>query len=539
MREAIPRRGRWRLPVIGLCALAGTGVSLALPAVLGRAVDALGDRSPLLLAAALIAVGVAADLLDVYLSAGFLADATASLRRRVVSHLLALPPAETARFGPGDLVARVSGNAAEAAGAAPRLVGLAAAAVPPLGSLVLLALLDPWLAAAFLAGLAAIAVVLRGYTRRTTEAVAGYQRVQGEIAGLLAESLTGARTIAAAGTAERERDRVLAPLPELHRHGRLTWRVLSATGAKAAIAGPLALVAVLAVAGWALSRQRITPGELFAAAQYAAQGAGLGGLTGLLGGLARARAATGRVREVLAVPALPHGTRPVPPGRGRLELRGASVAGVVSDVDLDLPGGSLTAVVGRSGAGKSTLAALCARLRDPDEGAVLLDGVPLPELTEDDLRAAVGCAFERPVPLGATVAEAIDCGRGVDVTAAARAADVHAWATRLPHGFGTPLEEAPRSGGETQRLGLARAWPAGRLLVLDDALSSVDTVTELRIGRALTRDHGGRTRLVVTHRAQTAARADRVVWLDAGRVRAVAPHAELWAEPEYRAVFGS
>ncbi|GLZ78633.1 ABC transporter ATP-binding protein [Actinorhabdospora filicis] len=539
MREAIPRRGRWRLPVIGLCALAGTGVSLALPAVLGRVVDALGDRSLLFLAALLIAGGVAVDLLDVYLSAGFLADATASLRRGIVSHLLALPPSGTARFGTGDLVARVSGNAAEAAGAAPQIVGLIASAVPPLGSLVLLALIDVWLAAAFLVGVTAIVLVLRTYTRRTTEAVAGYQRVQGEIAGLLAESLTGARTIAAAGTADRERERVLGPLPELHRHGRLTWRVLSATGAKAAVAGPLALVAVLAVAGWALSRHRITPGELFAAAQYAAQGAGLGGLTGLLGGLARARAATGRVREVLDAPAFEHGDAVLPAAPGRLELRGATVTGVLTDVDLDLPGGSLTAVAGRSGSGKSTLAALCARLRDPDEGAVLLDGVPLPELTEDALRAAIGCAFERPVPVGATVAEAIACGRGIDVTAAARAADVHDWATRLPERYDTPLDEAPRSGGETQRLGLARAWPAGRLLVLDDAMSSVDTVTELRIGRALTRDHGGRTRLVVTHRAQTAARADRVVWLDDGRVRAVAPHAELWAEADYRAVFGS
>lgn len=537
MREAIPRRGRWRLPVIGFCALAGTGVSLALPAVLGRAVDDPG--APLPLAALLIVTSVTVDLLDVYLSTGFLADATASLRRRIVAHVLALPPAETARFGAGDLVARVSGNAAEAAGAAPQIVGMIAAAVPPLGSLALLALIDPWLAAAFVVGLAAIAAVLRTHAHRTTGAVAGYQRAQGEIAGLLAESLSGARTIAAAGTADRERERVLGPLPELHRHGRLTWRVLSRTGAKAAIAGPLALVAVLAVAGWALSRHRISPGELFAAAQYAAQGAGLGGLTGLLGGFARARAAAGRVREVLSVPAFAHGDHALPEAPGRLELRGASVAGVLSDVDLDLPGGSLTAVIGRSGAGKSTLAALCARLRDPDAGTVLLDGVPLPVLSEHALRAAVGCAFERPVPVGATVAEAIACGRPIDVKAAARAADVHAWASRLPLRYATPLDAAPRSGGETQRLGLARAWPAGRLLVLDDAMSSVDTVTELRIGRALTRDHGGRTRLVVTHRAQTAARADRVVWLEDGRVRAVAPHAELWADGEYRAVFGS
>lgn len=93
------------------------------------------------------------------------------------------------------------------------------------------------------------------------------------------------------------------------------------------------------------------------------------------------------------------------------------------------------------------------------------------------------------------------------------------------------------SGGEAQRLGLARAWHAERLLVLDDATSSVDTATEVRIAAALTGSGTGRTRLVVTHRAATAARADLVVWLAGGRVRAVGHHADLWDDPEYREVF--
>ena len=93
------------------------------------------------------------------------------------------------------------------------------------------------------------------------------------------------------------------------------------------------------------------------------------------------------------------------------------------------------------------------------------------------------------------------------------------------------------SGGELQRLGLARAWTASRLLVLDDATSSVDMVTEMRISAAMA-GAGGRTRIVVTHRLSTAARADLVVWLDEGRVRAVGGHQELWLLPEYREVFG-
>src|SRR6185503_14243168 len=144
-------------------------------------------------------------------------------------------------------------------------------------------------------------------------------------------------------------------------------------------------------------------------------------------------------------------------------------ATVLEGVDLAIPGGAAVAVVGRSGAGKSTLAALAARLREPDDGEVRLDGVPLPNLHHDALRGAVGCAFERPVLVGTTVLDAI----GGD-PAAARAAHADAFVTRLPRGYDTPLADAPMSGGEAQRLGLARAWPASRLLVLDDATSSLD-----------------------------------------------------------------
>jgi ATP-binding cassette subfamily B protein len=159
-------------------------------------------------------------------------------------------------------------------------------------------------------------------------------------------------------------------------------------------------------------------------------------------------------------------------------------------------------------------------------------------LTRDALREAIGWAFERPVLVGATVAEAIGPTLDRDrVRAAARATHADGFVSRLPGGYDTALVEAPLSGGEAQRLGLARAWQASRLLILDDATSSLDTATEMQIGRMLTQDRGGRTRLIITHRAGTAARADAVVWLDGGRVRAIGPHVVLWQRPEYRALF--
>ena len=124
-----------------------------------------------------------------------------------------------------------------------------AAIAPPVGSLVLLALIDAWLAAAFFGGVVLVILVLWTFAKRTADVSLAYQETQGRIAALLSESLTGIRTITAAGTTDREERRILGLLPELHKHGVVTWRILARSGAQAAVVGPLVLVAVLAVGG--------------------------------------------------------------------------------------------------------------------------------------------------------------------------------------------------------------------------------------------------------------------------------------------------
>jgi ATP-binding cassette, subfamily B, bacterial len=531
--ETVRKSAGW-LPVIGVNDLLGTLGALALPVVLGRAVDSIvsgGSPTWFWLAVGLVVLGIVVDLVDVYAGTACVAGTTAWLRDRFVRHVLSVGPRHG--FEAGDLVSRVSGNASEAAKAGPTVVTVWMAVLPPVGSLLLLAYLDVWLAVAFLGGIALVAVVLRLFTLRTTAVMTAYLSVQGRIAARLSESLTGVRTIAAAGTVAREEQRVLAELPALQAEGMRTWRVLSGSAAQAAVVGPLVLVAVLGTAGWGLSAGRLTPGELFAAGQYAMIGAGLGGLTSAFGQLARARAGSTRVGEVLVLPPVPYGSSSLPPGPGRLEFLDVSVDSLLTGVSFVVPGGRVAAVVGRSGAGKSVLTGLAARLRDPSSGVVSLDGVPLSSLSHDELRAAVGFAFERPCLVGATVGAAVAPG-GEE---AARATHTHEFVSRLPEGYDTPLLEAPMSGGELQRLGLARSWPATRLLVLDDATSSVDMVTEMQISEAMA-GAGERTRLVATHRLSTAARADLVVWLESGRVRAVGPHEELWQDSDYREVFG-
>jgi len=156
----------------------------------------------------------------------------------------------------------------------------------------------------------------------------------------------------------------------------------------------------------------------------------------------------------------------------------------------------------------------------------------------------VSAASERPALIGQTIEDVIAFGPRrpslEEVAAAARAAQADAFIRRMPEGYRTPLARAPMSGGESQRVGLARAFAhAGRVLVLDDVAASLDTVTEHEITRVLTGELADRTRLVIAHRASTAARADAVVWLERGRVRAVAPHRVLWGEAAYRALFES
>ncbi|MFK4082738.1 ABC transporter ATP-binding protein [Kribbella sp. NPDC020789] len=545
---AVAQRGRGWLPLIGLNALIGSAVTLALPTILGRSVDSIvagsGYTRWLVVASAAIGLGIAASLIDAFAGAACVAETAAWLRHRLVRQIVRGGPEGSREFETGDLVTRVSANANDAAQAGPAAVTAIAAIAPPVGSLVLLALIDPWLAAAFFGGVLLVVLVLLAFAKRTADVSLAYQETQGRIAARLSESLTGIRTIAAAGTTRREERRILDLLPELHRQGVVTWRILARSGAQAAIVGPLVVVAVLAVGGIQLVAGRITAGDLFAASQYAVLGAGLGTLTGVIGELARAKAGVRRSAEVDAITTVPHGSLALPAGPGHLTFDHVSVVAngnvLLDDVNLDLPGGLTVAVVGPSGAGKSVLTAVAARLRDPSAGHVSLDGVPLQAVSRHALRRAVGCAFERPQLVGRTIGEAIspDAVSPVRTLAATRATHAHHFVSRLPDGYFTSLRRAPMSGGERQRLGLARAWPADRLLVLDDATSSLDTATERQISRTLTEDRHHRTRLIVTHRPATAARADLVVWLDRGQVRAVAPHAELWSNTSYREVFG-
>ena len=533
----------------------GSVAALLLPAAVAGSVDAIvrGESGavPGARVAAVLALALLAGVLVEIAGPGLAAELTARLRRRLATHVGDLGTGARNPFPSGDVTSRLVGSAPDAAGLVPALLGTLGALVTSIGGIVALAVIDPWLAIAFVGGLLPGLVVVRVFMARATDLFTRYQAVQSAMAARLTDALAGARTIRACGTRDREIARVLAPLPELSAAGHGLWRAQRRAVSQVLLLAPVVELTVLAMAGWLLAQDRVPPGALVAAAGYAALGLGFLEQVEALVGVAHARAGRARAAELLAARAAGYGTaRTLPAGGGEVAFRNVRVHGphrdrpVLDGVDLTVPAGACLALVGASGSGKSTLAALVGRLREPDEGAVLLDGVPVTRFARGELRRGVAYAFPKPTLPGHDIAGALAYGRpgacSDTVVEAAVMADADAFVRRLPDGYATRIDRLALSGGEMQRLGLARALVQdARVLVLDDATSGLDAVTEHRVHEAFRTGLAGRTRIVVARRATAAAGADRVAWLDRGRLRGTGTHAELWSDPAYRAVFAT
>lgn len=537
-----------------LAGLLGAISALLLPAAMAAAVDAAintkpvaGWSLPVALLAIVLGAQLAAGVLEQIADIAGVARTTAWLRNRVVRGLFARGLAGQRDVPAGDATARLTGVAATAGALPATLIGLLTSTLITVVALVSLTLIDWWLTLALLLAAPIAYLLLRVFTRRVFDVSSNYQQAQASIAARLVDALAGRRTIRAAGTVTREVARVLAGLPGLRSAGQQFWLVQRQVTWSFSLLAPAVQVIVLTVAGWEVTLGRLSAAELVAVLGYV--GLVLGGLNDIdtVLEISGCRAAAMRIAEVAREPNR-HRYRfdQLPPGRGEVRFRDVSIElggrHVLDRLNLTIPGGRTVALVGASGAGKSVLVGLLGRLYEPDQGQVLIDGRCVDTLTEAGLRSAVAYAFERPTLLGTTLGEAIGYGRpqpdDLAVLTAARAAQADTFVRRLPSGYHTPIALAPLSGGELQRLGLARALAQdARVTVLDDATASLDTATEAHVQEALGRVMSGRTCIVVTQRAATAAAADEVAWLDGGRIRALGRHDELWADPDYRCLF--
>jgi ABC-type multidrug transport system fused ATPase/permease subunit len=209
---------------------------------------------------------------------------------------------------------------------------------------------------------------------------------------------------------------------------------------------------------------------------------------------------------------------------------------VLKDVDLHIFSGQTVALVGETGAGKSTLVKLLSRFNDPTQGAVLIDGIDLRQVTQASLRRQMGIVLQDPFLFNGTVMENIRFGclaaTDEEVFAAAQAVGAHDFILKLRLGYETPVEEGGvmLSVGQRQLISFARALLADpRILILDEATSSVDTQTERIIQQALVRLLKGRTSFVIAHRLSTVVNADHIVVIQDGEVVEQGAHAELLA----------
>jgi ABC-type multidrug transport system fused ATPase/permease subunit len=372
------------------------------------------------------------------------------------------------------------------------------------------------------------------------------QEVQQRIAELTAEAeenVSGVRVVKAFAQEERQLARFNRTVKRVFDQSMVSTRLSAFYSPLIAFLPNLGLAALLFVGGREAIHGTITVGEFVAFYGYVLLLTGPMRMLGIALGMAQRAVASGaRVFEILdREPGLsaPADAPPLPSGNGRVELRDVTFAydserAVLSDIDLDVEAGRTVALVGPTGSGKSTLVMLIPRLYDVTSGSVVVDGADVRNVDVGSLRREVAFVSDDPFLFSASVFDNIAYARPEasddEVRDAARRAGAEEFIDALPKGYDTLIGERgyTLSGGQRQRVAIARALLKDpRILILDDATSSVDATTESRITRALQELTRGRTTFIIAHRLSTIALADEIVVLEDGRLVAHGTHDEL------------
>jgi len=472
-----------------------------------------------------------------------------TLRLRVVDRYQELPLAYHRSHPTGELLAHAEADVIAATEVINPLPWSTAVVLLILFAVIALVLTDPFLAVIGLTILPGLTILNRYYTRRVEGPAKRAQERIGDVSAVAHESIDGALVVKTLG---RERAEVarLAERAERLREERVAVGWLRATFEPGFEAIPsLGIVLLLAVGSWRVSTHAITIGilvQFVALFQVLAFPMRLIGF--VLGDVPRAVVGRERLEEVFSEPvSLPVAAEAmdVPAGPLGISVRDLSFAygsnTVLEDLSFDVDPNESVALVGPTGAGKSTIAQLLVRLEDPARGSIRLGGVDLRNVRSDALRDSVAIAFQESFLFATPVRENIALGLDVseqEIREAAALAQADGFVRNLPRGYDTVLGErgVTLSGGQRQRLALARALVRKpRVLILDDATSAVDPTVEAAILDGLRR-HLETTLIVVAYRVSTIALADRVLYLDRGRILASGSHDELLGYREYEAM---
>ncbi|HKQ17922.1 MAG TPA: ABC transporter ATP-binding protein [Solirubrobacterales bacterium] len=413
--------------------------------------------------------------------------------------------------------------------------------------------LQPGLAALALLPVPFVVFAASRYNRTSRPALQEVQQRIAELTVEAEESVSGVRVVKAFAREQHMLDRFRDRVVRVFDQNVFSTRLRAFYNPMIAFLPNLGLAVVLLVGGRQVINGTLTLGDFTAFYTYLVMLIGPMRMLGTALGMSQRAIASGnRLFEILdREPEIesPPGAPELPPGDGRVALRDVSLnygAGdpALEDVSLEVEAGRVVALVGPSGSGKTSLVALLARLYDPATGSVEIDGADLREVDLGSLRRQIAFVADDSFLFSASVAENIayakpDASRE-EIELAARRAQAAGFIESLPDGYETMVGERglTLSGGQRQRIAIARALLADpRILILDDATSSVDAQTEAAIRRGLNEALEGRTTFIVAHRLSTISLADEIVVLDGGRLVDRGTHDELLDRcPLYREI---
>jgi ATP-binding cassette subfamily C protein len=549
----------WAVALGMLCALIGAAGGLLQPLATKALVDRLASGETiagiLIALTALVVLGTAVEAFGAYVLERTAESVVLAARRTLVGRLLRLRIAEWERIPPGDLMSRVTADTTLLRAVSTQaVVSAAAGAVAFVAAIVIMAFLDVVLLGVTLGVVVLVGGAVALVMPRIARATERSQEAVGEISVALERVFGAFRTVKASGAEERETALVEAAVRRAWRHGVKSAKWESVAGSADELAVQLAFLAVLAVGGARVASGDIPVSTLIAFLLYLFYLIEpVSRLVDAVSSYQEGAAAISRIAQVDRL-----ATEPAARQKGALPRRGAAMPGPASvrfedvsfryrpgqpyihqQVSFEVPGTGMTAFVGPSGAGKSTVFALIERFYEATGGRVLVDGKDVRDWSLPHLRSAIGYVEQDAPVLAGTLRENLvfaapgTTDDGIrDVLTRTK---LDTLVERLPHGLDTPVGHrgSTLSGGERQRIAIARALlRKPRLLLLDEPTSQLDAVNELALRDVVAELAHETTVLVAAHRLSTVTGADRIVVMDAGRVRAVGTHEELAAQDQ-------
>ncbi|MFF3964341.1 ABC transporter ATP-binding protein [Streptomyces griseorubiginosus] len=551
------RPHRWTLLAGALLSLLTGVTGLLLPLVARELIEDLShDRTitwALVAMSGLVIANAAIGGLGSYVLRRTAESVVLGARRSLSSYLLRLRITAVDRTEPGDLMARITSDTTLLREVTTdSLVGLGTGGLTLVATVVMMALVDPVLLGVTLAVILAAGTVLGVIVPRINRASRQAQDAVGVMGASLERILGALRTVKASGAEHREERTLHAAAEESWRQSVRAAKWSAAAGNTAGLAMQIAFITVLAAGGARVATGAIGVGTLVAFLLYVFYlMSPIQQVVGAITQYQTGAAALARIQEALRLPAEPAApAAPLPAA----EAEPAAVAFtdvrfryaddlpyVHHGVSFEVPARGLTAFVGPSGAGKTTVFSLIERFYDPESGVVTLDGRDLAEWELPRLRSAIGYVEQDAPVLSGSLRENLLLGNPdaaeEAVTRVLKTTRLDGLVARLPAGLETLVGHrgTKLSGGERQRVAIARALlRRPRLLLLDEATSQLDAVNEAALRDTVADVARTTTVLVVAHRLSTVTTADRIVVMDAGRVRAVGTHRELVAgDPLY------